>query len=122
MSELNEKEIIDAWYRNVGFSSSRVREHWREIQEWLNRKPKTIRYLCADHKRELRQETIHALMVSPFGKPLWWLACVEDPLDLYVALALATLGQAATLTQDLIGGGEYGCWKCDEREELAAVG
>jgi hypothetical protein len=25
MSELNEKEIIDAWYRNVGFSPSRFR-------------------------------------------------------------------------------------------------
>ena len=41
---------------DVDMDENRIRLHWQQIAEWMNRKPRTTRYMLAEERAALEEE------------------------------------------------------------------
>ena len=65
---MNTQRARRVW-RSIGVKTSpeRIADHWRKINQWRNRKPKTIGHMSTEKLQALREEIISALLAAPFG-------------------------------------------------------
>src|SRR5262245_40032230 len=54
--------LAAAWEQvGVKVDPWRVAEHWQDISEWLNRKPKTVRYMTPEERTALDKDTARSV-------------------------------------------------------------